>query len=328
MGSQKITVIVPAYNTAPWLVRCLDSLLNQTYPDLEVIVVNDGSTDDTGRILDAYAAEHPRVRAIHKENGGVTSARLRGLREATGDWIGFSDADDAAEPEMYQRLMKNALEHGADIAHCGHRVCFPDGRIVKVHGTGCLRVQDNLTGLRDLMDGGQVESSLCTKLFRRKLFEGLEEWMLPQIRNNEDYLMNYYLFARSATSVYEDVCPYHYLLRPGSASYRVLNRNSVFDPIQVRRYILRGCGPELEADARKALLRNCLFAYAQLSVYRGPGACEYRREVRQLLAGERQWFPLLSRRNRLLANMICHTPWLFTLAYGLYVKVFQREEQH
>ena len=78
MGSQKITVIVPAYNTAPWLVRCLDSLLNQTYPDLEVIVVNDGSTDDTGRILDAYAAEHPRVRAIHKENGGVTSARLRG----------------------------------------------------------------------------------------------------------------------------------------------------------------------------------------------------------------------------------------------------------
>ena len=192
MGEERISVIVPAYNTAPWLPRCLDSLMNQSYENLEVIAVNDGSTDDTKAVLDAYAAQHPRVRVIHKENGGVTSARLRGVKEASGSWIGFTDGDDEVEPEMFAHLLENAKASGADISHCGHQVLFPDGRVEAVHGSGVLRQQDRLTGLRDLLDGGLIESSLCTKLIRRELFEGLDAWMDPAVKNNEDYLMNYY----------------------------------------------------------------------------------------------------------------------------------------
>lgn len=328
MREELISVIVPAYNNAPWLPRALDSLLAQTYENLEIIVVNDGSQDDTRAVLDAYAEKQDRIKTIHKENGGVTSARLRGVAEASGDWIGFMDGDDEIEPQMFARLWENAKAYGADISHCGHQILFPDGRVGYVHNSKALRQQDHLTGLRDLLDGGEIESSLCTKLFRKELFAGLESWMDPAIKNNEDYLMNYYLFAQAKSAVFEDICPYHYILRQGSASYRQLNEHTIFDPIQVRKKILESCAPELKEDARIALLRNCLFAYGQLSLNLDRQYDGYRQEVCQLLVEQKESFHLLSMRNKILANMVCGAPWSFHLAYRLYVKLFQREEQH
>jgi len=328
MAADRITVVVPAYNNAPWLPRCLDSLLNQTHKNLDIIVVNDGSRDDTSQVLADYTARYDRVMAIHKGNGGVTSARLLGAAMAEGDWIAFVDGDDYVEPQMYQRLLENAENHGAQISHCGHRILFPDDRVTYVHNSGVLRQQDKLTALRDLLDGGQIDGSLCTKLFRRELFEGLENWMDPAIKNGEDLLMNYYLFSRADRAVYEDVCPYHYILRHGSASYRVFNAHSLFDPVLVRQRIVDACEPELQEDARRALLRNCLFAYGQLSLDLRWKYRDYRKKARNALMEQREYFPLLSARNKLLANMVCYTPWLFHIAYGAYVKLFQREEQH
>ncbi len=328
MEQEKISVVIPAYNIAQWLPRCLDSVLAQTYQNLEVIVVNDGSADDTRRVLDAYARQNPRVKAIHKENGGVTSARLRGVAEAEGDWIGFIDGDDEIAPDMYARLLGNAHAYDADISHCGHRVCFPDGRVEFVHNTGILRCQNRKRGLQDLLDGGEIESSLCTKLFRRELFEGLSEWMDPAIKNNEDLLMNYYLFQQAKSAVYEDVCPYHYLLRHGSASYNQFHERSLFDPIRVRQKILADCTEDMQEDARRALLRNCLFCYGQLALNLDSQYDEYRSRTRNLLKQQREHFRLLSARNKILANMICYAPWSFHLAFGLYVKLLRREEQH
>lgn len=328
MNGEKITVVVPAYNTATWLSHSLDSLLAQTYENMEIIVVNDGSTDDTGAVLDDYAARHDCIKAIHKENGGVTSARIRGVAEATGNWIGFMDGDDIIAPDMYAHLMENAKKFDADISHCGHQVHFLDGRISYVHNSGTLRQQDNLTGMRDLLDGGLIESSLCTKLFRKELFDGLTNFIDPAIKINEDYLMNYYLFSRAKQSVFEDFCPYCYLLRQGSASYKVLHEHSIFDPIRVRQIILEHCVPEMKQDAKIAQLRNLLFGYAQLAVNPDKQYDSFRARVRKLLQEEKNNFHLLSKRNKLLANMICTAPWMFTIAYNFYVKVFQREEQH
>ena len=328
MEDEIISVIVPAYNVAPWLPRCLDSLLAQSHRALEIIVVDDGSADDTRQVMEDYAARDGRIKPIFKENGGVTSARLAGAAAATGEWIGFCDGDDTVEPDMYRRLLENAQAEGADISHCGHQVLFPDGRVEYVHNTGLFLRQDRLEGLRELLDGGRVESSLCTKLYRRELFAGLPERMDSAIKNNEDYLMNYFLFSAAERSVYEDSCPYRYILRANSASYRQLNEHSLFDPIRVRGIILADCGDELKDDARRALMRNLLFAYAQLSVEPKKQHDQWRQRVRAQLAAQREYFPLLSKRNRLLARMICKTPWLFRLSYGAYVKLFQREEQH
>ena len=96
MDKNLISIIVPAYNIAPFLPRCLDSILAQTHRELEIFVVDDGSTDETGAIVDAYAVRDGRIKPIHKQNGGVSSARMAGVAAATGEWIGFVDGDDSA----------------------------------------------------------------------------------------------------------------------------------------------------------------------------------------------------------------------------------------
>ncbi|MBO7253348.1 MAG: glycosyltransferase family 2 protein [Oscillospiraceae bacterium] len=328
MRNNRITVVVPAYNNETWLPRCLDSLLAQDHPDMEIIVVNDGSSDGTAKVLDGYAERYANIVAVHQENAGVTAARLAGVRQATGDWIGFVDSDDTVDPDMYSHLLANAKKEGADIAHCGHQTLFPDGRIVYVHNTGDYRRQDRLTGMRELLDGGQIEGSLCTKLYRTELFEGLTEWIDTSIKNGEDYLMNYYLFSRASGAVYEDFCPYHYILRHGSASFRQFNEHSLFDPIRARQHILSRCEPEMEPDVRQALMRNMLFAYGQMALNLNKQYDGYRARARALILEQRNYFHLLSTRNKVLANMICIAPWTFHVAYGLYVKLFQKEEQH
>ena len=234
-----ISVIIPAYNIENFLPKTLDSVLAQTYSKLEIIVVNDGSKDGTAGVLDAYAARDSRIRAIHKENGGVTSARLRGLAEATGDYIGFVDGDDFIEPQMYQRLMENLRIHNADISHCGYKMMFPNGQIYYYHNTGKLVVQEGPQGCADLLQGQFIEPGLVNKLYRRNLFEGLADWIDSSIRINEDLLMNFYLFRQASICVFEDICPYHYVLRAGSAATSTLNRHKLADPLQVRKILLK-----------------------------------------------------------------------------------------
>lgn len=241
----KISIIIPAYNIEKYICTTLDSVLAQTHSNLEVIVVNDGSRDATAALIDGYADKDRRVKAIHKENGGVTSARLRGVAEASGEWIGFVDGDDYVEPQMFERLLENALAHSADISHCGYQMVFPNGRVDYYHNTGRLVRQDGIQGCRDLLSSSFVEPALVNKLYRRELFSGLATWMDQSIRINEDLLMNYYLFLRAKASVFEDVCPYHYVLRRGSAATSRLNSHKLEDPLRVTHLIMEDAPKEL-----------------------------------------------------------------------------------
>ena len=161
----KLSLIIPVYNIASYLPRCLDSIINQKYKNLEIIVVNDGSTDTSREVIDDYCNKDSRITAIHKENGGVSTARLAGVSAATGDYIGFVDGDDYIEPDMFDRLIKNAVEHNADISHCGYKMVFPNGRIDYYYNTGRKGVQDNLEGLADLLNGERIEPGLVNKIY-------------------------------------------------------------------------------------------------------------------------------------------------------------------
>ena len=280
----KISIIIPCYNVSPWLPRCLDSILVQTYGDIEIIVVNDGSKDATAAVIDAYAAKDHRIKAIHKENGGVTSARLRGVAEATGEWIGFVDGDDYIEPQMYEHLLKNALKYTADISHCGYRMVFPN-RVDYYYNTGRLVQQDRASGLNDLIRGQFVEPGLWNKLYRRELFEPLlkENRMRLDIRINEDLLMNYWLFKSADRSVYEDVCPYHYILRKGSAANSKLNVHKLRDPLQVTRILLEDAPREAYPAAFEKLVRQ-LVSGASMDLNADPALIRpYRTETRKEL---------------------------------------------
>ena len=156
-----ISVVVPAYNIENYIERCIKSILNQTYSNIEVIIVDDGSTDNTGSIIDKYALKDHRVIPLHKENGGVSSARMEGIDRAKGEWIGFVDGDDVIEENMYEVLLNNAIEYNADISHCGYQMVFPDGHVDYYYGTKKISEQNKRQGLIDLIKGDFIEPGYC-----------------------------------------------------------------------------------------------------------------------------------------------------------------------
>lgn len=317
-----ISVIVPVYQVAEDLPRCLDSILAQTYPHMEIVAVDDGSTDGSGVILDSYAARFSNVRVIHKENGGVTSARLRGVEEASGDWIGFVDGDDEIEPEMYERLLANAKNHGADISHCGYRMVFPDGRVNFFHNTGAVEVHERTKAIRELLSGERIEPGLCNKLFRKDLFQG---WKMDKtIRINEDLLMNYYLFSNAESSVFDDWCPYHYIIRGASASRAKLNGHKIYDPIRVKEIIRQAAPGDIREDAQRAYLNTCISTYHTLLVS-GEAWREDLRTVRSLLQKEKDSFSSLGKKRALMARLITRVPGLYKPVYGMYCRYFQKD---
>lgn len=286
-----ISVIIPAYNIENYIAKTLDSVLAQTYENLEIIVVNDGSMDGTGSVINAYAARDSRIKAIHKENGGVSSARLRGVKEATGEWIGFVDGDDYVEPDMYARLLENARKYHAQISHCGYKMVFPSGKIDYYYNTGRTVIQTEKQGCTDLLEGKYVEPGLWNKLYRKELFAGLEEWLDTSIRINEDLLMNFYLFRQAKLSVFEDVCPYHYVLRKGSAATSRVNAHKLQDPLKVRHILLQETKgvPEwnkaVEGHLIYQLITGATMGLGDQKELIKPHRREVRRELRQRLWG-------------------------------------------
>ena len=188
MDEKLVSVIIPAYNIEDYIGRCLDSIISQTYKNLEIIVVDDGSRDHTGEILDNYAKKDRRIKVIHKENGGVSSARNKGIEAAEGDYIGFIDGDDLIEPEMYKTLVDLLEEENADIAHCGYQMVFPD-RVDYYHNTGKKKIQTTEEGLKDLLSGEMIEPGLVNKLYKKELIKNCR--LDETVKINEDLLMNF-----------------------------------------------------------------------------------------------------------------------------------------
>lgn len=323
---EKISVIVPAYNLEHEIVRCLDRLQQQTYPNLEIVVVDDGSADRTGAILDAYAKSHSGVTVIHQPNGGVTNARLRGVEEASGQWIGFVDGDDDAEPDMYQLLMDNAIKYEADISHCGYQMVFPS-RVDLYHGTGVLRQQNRQQGLIDILSGGLVEPGLWNKLYRRELLLQMirDDVLDRSIKINEDLLMNFYLFRYAEKSVFEDVCKYHYVLRMGSAATSKINEHKLYDPLRVSKILMDETSddPALHAIVTERLLRiligNAAMEIAENPQLLKPVRRQARQELRELVRSGAA--KVCSRKMRVMSGWCALWPESYGLVHRIYAKM-------
>ena len=316
-----ISVIIPAYNSAETLRETVMSVLNQTYKETEVIIVNDGSEDGTQDVINLLAEQYPdTVKGIQTENNGVTSARLTGILAAKGEWIGFLDSDDLLEEDMYEILLKNAEKYEADISHCGYQMISANGEVRKFYGTERLLIQNNLEGIEDLLNGDFVEPSLCNKLFHSSLFSDLIAGGLMdnEIKHNEDLLMNYYLFRGAKRSVFHDVCKYHYMIRQIEKVYLKRSENKIYDPIKVREIILSDVRQEAKKTAQKVYLRTCIYVYNSLlsdSAY-----VSDRMNIRQKIIEEKRTIPLLSRKLKVCALMIVYSPFLYKGIYRFYEK--------
>lgn len=324
--NDKISIIIPAYNIENEITRCVESLLEQTYHNIEIILVNDGSTDGTLNVLQELSQRDPRIRVINKSNEGVTRARLDGVKAATGDWIGFVDGDDYVEPMMFETLLENAYQYDADISHCGYQMVFPS-RVDYYYNTGRVVQQDHITGLKDLLIGAFIEPGLCNKLFKHDLFKKIIESnaMNLEIRNNEDLLMNFYLFREAKRSVFIDRCFYHYIVRPCSAATGTMNEHKLSDPIKVRRMIYGAVSTEPElSKIMEEKIAETLISLSTMPMSEDPDLIKRhraaaRKELREMLPGllgEKH-----SKRTKILATWAALWPWSYCAVHKIYAHI-------
>lgn len=205
MSNLALSVIVPVYNAGKYLPVCLDSLTNQTLQNIEIILVDDGSTDDSGAICDRYANMDSRFRVIHQANCGVSAARNAGLEAASGAWIGWVDSDDWIEPDQFSFLLTLAEEHQAQISVCGRfEECWKHrGRF----GCETSMVLEREAALLALLQENGVDNALYDKLCKRELYHGIQ---FPVGQTFEDLAVVWQLFAKADRVAFSPEQKYHY----------------------------------------------------------------------------------------------------------------------
>lgn len=251
-----ISVIVPVYNVEEYLSRCVDSILAQTYPNLEIILVDDGSPDGSGAICDGYASNDSRVRVIHKENGGLSSARNVGIDAAEGEYLSFIDSDDWIHPNTYSHLMALMEKNDAAIACMGNMDVSEKTGEQKL--ALCPKKEECISGVELVSrmfrwDG--IDCAACDKVFRADLFR---EIRFPLGKTCEDIAIMYRVVLPAQRVVMCDKPYYYYFHRPGSISYSGISEKT-FHFMEHTEVILEDiCThyPALETSARYLRVRS------------------------------------------------------------------------
>lgn len=223
MTNSLISVIVPIYNVEPFLPRCIDSIINQTYRDLEIILVDDGSPDNCGTICDDYAKKDSRIIVIHQKNAGQGAARNAGLSIARGTYIGFVDSDDWIAPSMYETLADNLIKEKADIAVCGRYLEYESGEAVSAFCFQGVRVFDSHEASRRFLLSEGIDAAVWDKLYTKKLWCYTR---FPSEYVSEDVPIISQMLVRADRVVHCGVPLYYYLQRGGSSSHSAFNAKS------------------------------------------------------------------------------------------------------
>jgi glycosyltransferase involved in cell wall biosynthesis len=219
----KVSVIVPVYNVEKCLPKCIETIIGQTFLDIEIILIDDGSTDSSGEICESYKKRDSRITAIHKPNGGLSSARNAGLEIACGEYVSFIDSDDYIEPDMYEIMYEKAIEAKADIVTCNVRAFKPEGIKERV-----MYMRDEL---RDFSDpnyfvfydifGKQASIFACNSLYKMEIIKKYNLFFLAtELVFSEDQLFNLCYYAAVRRACYIDKPLYNYVIRTGSLSRR------------------------------------------------------------------------------------------------------------
>ena len=233
---EKISVIVPVYNVEQYLERCVDSIINQTYKNLEIILVNDGSTDNSGQLCDELAKKDDRIKVIHKENGGVSETRNLGIRESNGNYITFIDSDDVVSVKMIEELYSNLLENGADIS-IGNVIHNDNiNNVIFDDSNNDILSWNNEEALKEFLKAKITSFYPVAKLFKKNIISNLEFNVDYKLAEDAMFITEI-LLVKDVTVVYSFKDIYAYCHRSESATTSI-NSNTVFDTIKVYDIIL------------------------------------------------------------------------------------------
>lgn len=210
---EKISVIVPIYKVEQYLNRCVDSIINQTYTNLEIILVDDGSPDNCPKICDEYAKIDDRIKVVHKENGGLSDARNAGLDIATGDYIGFVDSDDWIHKDMYKILYENIIKSKSDIAECSIKKIEVYKEDFNLEKDFKVNIYSKEKSMEALINEDIVKQTVWNKLYKRKIIDNI---IFEKGKFHEDEFWTYRIIDKCNFLVHIDLEMYYYFQRQDS----------------------------------------------------------------------------------------------------------------
>ena len=263
MEQEKISVIVPVYKVEAFLNRCVQSIVNQSYKNLEIILVDDGSPDNCPTMCDAWAKKDSRIKVIHKKNGGLSDARNTGMAIATGELMGFVDSDDWIALDMYQHLHDRMAADNSDIAACGVEMVWEDGMPSRIlTRSGCC-VLNQEEAMRAIIEESWLKQPVWYKLYTTEL---VRQILFPVGKYHEDVFWSYQAVAKAKKVSISDRVGYYYFQRSGSIMGKgySLKRLDAIEAKQQRLSYLQEEYPQLAFAAQTDLIFSCLY-HGQLS---------------------------------------------------------------
>lgn len=315
-----VSVIVPVYNCEDYLRNCIDSILTQTYINLQIIAIDDGSTDKSGEILDEYAVNDSRFEVHHCQNVGASAARNMGLKFAVGECITFVDSDDALEPDMYKIMIEKFLVTDIDIVHCGYRKIMLDGTSKSILGTNSEYCFNQNEGMSHFIKGDLFTGALWNKVYKHTVIKNL--CFDEKIKINEDVLFNYFAFKRARKTIFIDKPLYHYYERKNASTKRTKSQKIIHDCVWVAKNIYdASIGEQYEALARSKYIKQLMNLYRGLIFESVNRTSEERKKIKRLLS------TLLLQKNevneRFIINyrMMLMCPHIYIILYSIYNKI-------
>lgn len=262
-----LSVVVPIYNVEKYLKQCLNSLVNQTLSNIEIILVNDGSTDNSEAICQSYAEQDSRIKLFSKPNGGLSDARNFGLQKVTSPVVGFVDSDDYVDLDMFQVLMELKLRSNAEIAVGGVKMVSNDGEEYLVRAVEGEIIADHHDAMEELLKSKRITNSVCNKIFDITLFDQI---CFPVGKLYEDEYVTYKLFDRANKVAMTNEVSYYYRSSPNSITHKPFSERE-FDRIDASvikvGYIEKNY-PDLVQYAERYLVYDCVMALSKMTEYK------------------------------------------------------------
>lgn len=318
---KRLTIVVPAYNAEKTIKRCLDSILNQTYSNLEVLLINDGSKDSTEDICLKIAENDNRLKVITIPNGGVSHARNVGIEKAIGELITFVDADDYIDADMYQTLNDTMEKYNVPIVHCSYKNIDENENIVSIVGNNDkVIVQDHNEAMSCLIRGKLFAGGLCNKVYEKSLFDNIR--LDENVKFNEDVLANIYLFDLVDKSVYIDKPFYNYVAVESSSTHSANAVKAGEQYLYVSNLILEiSKNKPYEKDAYTRIANNLMNLFRAYIFSKDKN---YKNEKKQTMKEIKEYKTLgfyNNKRDKVLYFMYRYIPHIFKLIFPIYDKI-------
>ena len=262
MKNDLISIIIPIYNVEKYLEKCLNSVINQTYSNLEIILIDDGSTDNSKFICDEYAKKDKRIIVIHQKNGGLSYARNVGLNNANGKYITFVDSDDFISKYYIEILYQNIIKYNCEISMCSQYI-VSDKNIIDDNKTiNNVKLFDSITALKLMLYQKKINNSAWGKLYNKSVFENI---MYPVGKIYEDISTTYKTFLKSKKVCLSSCKYYYYVKRTGSISYKFNNKTlDILDNVYFMQNDLKN-NVELKKAVNSRVLNAEFFILRQIN---------------------------------------------------------------